>query len=57
MADRESAVPVYRFYIFEKDGHVAGPPTFYELPDDDAALTEAKRFLATAPLRLGGATA
>ena len=45
MADRESAVPAYRFYIFEKDGHVAGPPTFYELPDDDAALTEAKKVL------------
>jgi hypothetical protein len=38
-------VPAYRFYIFEKDGHVTGPPTFYELPDDVAALTEAKKIL------------
>jgi hypothetical protein len=41
----ECAVPVYRFYIFEINGHVAGPPTFYELPNDDAALEEAKKIL------------
>ena len=39
------AVPVYLFYIFEKDGHVTGPPTIYELPNDTMALKEAKKIL------------
>src|SRR5262249_36592326 len=39
------AVPVYLFYIFEKDGHVTGPPTIYELPNDATALKEAKKIL------------
>jgi hypothetical protein len=41
----ECAVPAYRFYVFEKNGHVTGPPIFYELPNDDAALEEAKKIL------------
>jgi hypothetical protein len=51
------AVPVYLFYIFEKDGHVTGSPTIYELPNDATALKEAKRFLTTALLRFGGTSA
>ena len=38
-------MPAYRFYTFDKDGHVSGPPTCYELPDDAAALEEAKKIL------------
>jgi hypothetical protein len=35
-------VPVYRFYIFEKEGHIiTQPPTIYELPNDAAALKTA----------------
>ena len=38
-------MPVFRFYIFEKSGLVSGPPTFYELPDDDTALKAADKIL------------
>jgi hypothetical protein len=38
-------VPVYRFYIFEKNDCVTGPPTFYELPNDAVALKEAEKIL------------
>ena len=33
----------YRFYAIKRDGHIDGLPTEHELPDDVAALTEAKR--------------
>jgi hypothetical protein len=37
---------LYRFYIFEKEGHViTQPPTVYELPNDTAALKHAKKII------------
>jgi hypothetical protein len=37
---------LYRFYVFEKEGHiVARPPTIYELPNDAAALKQAKKIV------------
>jgi hypothetical protein len=36
---------VYRFYSIEKNGHIAGPPVVYELPQDHDALREAKKLL------------
>jgi hypothetical protein len=38
-------MPEYRFYTVAKDGHFAGVPEARELPDDPAALKEAKQFL------------
>jgi hypothetical protein len=35
-------VPIYRFYIFEKDALVAAPPKIYDLPNDAAALEAAR---------------
>jgi hypothetical protein len=39
------AVPVFRFYIFEKNGHVTGPRTIYELPNEAAAVEEGTKLL------------
>ena len=37
---------VYRFYIFEKEGHIiTQPPTIYELPNDAAALRQGKKII------------
>jgi hypothetical protein len=36
------AVPVYRFYIFEKNDHLSAPPKIYDLPSDAAALEAAR---------------
>jgi len=37
---------LYRFYIFEKKGHIImQPPTIYELPNDAAALKHAKKIV------------
>lgn len=37
---------LYRFYIFEKEGHIiAQPPAIYELPNDAAALQQAKKII------------
>jgi hypothetical protein len=36
-------MPDYRFYKIAKDGHIAGPPAAQDLPNDSAALEEAKR--------------
>ena len=37
---------LYRFYIFEKEGHIiTQPPTIYELPNDAAALQKAKKII------------
>ena len=39
-------MPVYRFYIFEKEGHIIKqPPKLYELPNDAAALNRAKMII------------
>lgn len=38
-------MPKYRMYIFEQNGHVAAPPKIYQLPDDAAALAEAKKII------------
>jgi hypothetical protein len=39
-------VSLYRFYFFEKEGHIiTQPPTIYELPNDAAALQKAKRII------------
>jgi hypothetical protein len=35
----------YRFYMIGKDGHVNGPPTTHALPNDSAALEEAKKLV------------
>lgn len=35
-------MPVYRFYIFEKNAHVAAPPKIYDLPNNAAALEAAR---------------
>lgn len=43
---------VYRFYIFEKNGQVAGPPTVYNLPNDAAALKEAKKIIDDRPIEI-----
>jgi len=40
------AVSLYRFYIFEKEGHIiTQPPAIYELPNDAAALQQAKKII------------
>lgn len=37
---------LYRFYIFEKEGHIiTQPPAIYELPNDAAALQQAKKII------------
>ena len=37
---------LYRFYIFEKEGHIISqPPKIYELPNDAAALRQAKKII------------
>jgi hypothetical protein len=41
---RKRIVPEYRFYKITKDGHIVGPPTDCELPNDASALKEAERF-------------
>jgi hypothetical protein len=39
-------VSLYRFYIFEKEGHIISqPPKIYELPNDAAALRQAKKII------------
>jgi len=39
-------VSVYRFYIFEKEGHIISqPPKIYELPNDAAALRQGKKII------------
>jgi hypothetical protein len=39
-------VSLYRFYIFEKEGHIiTQPPIIYELPNDAAALRQAKKII------------
>jgi hypothetical protein len=38
-------MPDYRFYIVNKDGHIAEPATTHELPNDEAAVQEAKALL------------
>jgi len=35
-------MPVYRFYVFEKNVDVAAPPKIYELPSNAAALEAAR---------------
>jgi hypothetical protein len=39
---RVADVSDYRFYTLTKDGHIAGPPGNYWLPDDAAAVKRAK---------------
>jgi hypothetical protein len=36
----------YRFYAIQKDGHIVGPPSDLNLPDDLAAVTEGKKLLS-----------
>ena len=36
-------MPEYRFYIIEKDGHIARPPTVIEFPDDNTAVETANK--------------
>lgn len=36
-------MPEYRFYKIRTDGHIAGPPPLVDLPDDSAAILEAKK--------------
>jgi hypothetical protein len=36
------AVSDYRFYTLTEEGHIAGPPGNYWLPDDAAAVKRAK---------------
>jgi hypothetical protein len=39
-------VSLYRFYIIEKEGHIiTQPPTIVELPNDAAALKQAKTII------------
>jgi hypothetical protein len=38
-------MPDYRFYKIGDDGHVAGPPENIELPNDGAAMQEAKKLI------------
>jgi hypothetical protein len=38
-------MPEYKFYTIKKDGHVGGPPAHRNLPDDSAALLEAKKLI------------
>ncbi len=38
-------MPEYRFHAIEKDGHIGRPPTDHDLPNDTAALKEAKQLL------------
>ena len=38
-------MPEYRVYTIDKSGHIAGPPTIIEAPDDHAAREEAKQGL------------
>jgi hypothetical protein len=39
------AMTPYRFYLFESDGHIAGPPRVVEFPDDRAAIQAAEALL------------
>ena len=32
----------YRFYSLDPDGHISGPPTVVEFPDDSAAIEAAE---------------
>jgi hypothetical protein len=38
-------MPEYQFYSVKKDGHIAGRPVSYELPNDDVAIEQAKLLL------------
>jgi hypothetical protein len=48
-------MPDYRFYKIGGDGHVAGPPENIELPNDGAAMQEAKKSSTAKTLRFGKA--
>lgn len=45
-------MPEYRFYEFNKDGHVIGPPALVEFADDEAAVAAAKRQLDKNPIEV-----
>lgn len=36
-------MPEYRFYSIKKNGHISGPPSDLDLPDDLSAVREAKK--------------
>ena len=38
-------MPDYRFYVVNKDGHIAGPPLVVDCADDEAAVKEAKQLV------------
>jgi hypothetical protein len=38
-------MPEYKFYTIKNDGHIGGPPDNRVLPDDSAALLEAKKLI------------
>ena len=39
-------MPIYRFYTINHDGHIGGPATQHDLPDDAAAMAKAQQVLA-----------
>jgi hypothetical protein len=38
-------MPEYRFFYLKKDGHVAGTPATYDLPNDGVAIEQARLLL------------
>lgn len=38
-------MPLYRLYIVNRDGHVAGAPAVVDCPDDEAAIRRAQKHL------------
>jgi hypothetical protein len=38
-------MPEYRFFNIKRSGHIDGPATIYECPDDVCAVKEAKQRL------------
>lgn len=42
----------YRFYTLTPDGHIAGPPGNYWLPDDAAAVKRAQLIINENPIEV-----
>jgi len=38
-------MPEYRVYFLDSSGHITGPPTLIDCPDDDKAETQARELL------------
>lgn len=45
-------MPEYRFYTLNKDGHIEAAATIHDLPDDAAAVGQAKRLVEDHPIEI-----